>query len=205
MATPLLLLKPEGSRDRAGVVTPTLNGAVAVVAGQFGQAWEFSSGESVSIAGYAAAASSPGTLIVRARFVGTAAGTRYAALRGSSITLGQMAGGLFRYKVDSADRSSGGTAPSDAWLVMALRWDGLNAQAFINGLQRDTFAYTAGVAVSTTSAGFVPASDPVVNVEALLLFDRLLTASEIAALSEPHAWAWDSLADAPRPGLFLPT
>lgn len=42
MATPVptLLLRPEGSRDRNGVVTPTLTGGVLEVDGQYGRAWQ---------------------------------------------------------------------------------------------------------------------------------------------------------------------
>lgn len=37
---PTLLLRPEGSRDRNGVVTPTVSGGVIEVAGQYGRAWQ---------------------------------------------------------------------------------------------------------------------------------------------------------------------
>lgn len=201
---PSLLLSPDGSFDRNGAVTPTVTAGVTTAPGQYGQAWQKTSGSG----GYVDY-SAPGviqTILLRARvhatngsnffvrlgdWVGSPPPTQSFVLQVASPTSVLWA---TRYNAEGA---LGGTlAVGSDWF-----WSALQLAPGVSHVLGDGIGQGAHFRTPTMQANF-PASIRLFDnnsghgyLESVLIYPVALPDSEIARIAAmPAAWTMDNAA-----------
>lgn len=196
MAEPLLLLRPEGSRDRDGPIQPDIDPAVEVIAGQYGDAWYTGDGGFVmyDIPSWPGLG---GTVLGRGRMPAypVSGGVQLLALIGASLANGVMA----LNGTDLVTEFGGGNIFSPMptsganWHVHAATFGGTVAHQFLNGELLASDAYQEESGPGTLYLG-IPQRSRSYDVESLVIFDEVLSDEDIHYISTmPEAWTWENL------------
>lgn len=195
-AIPLLLLSPDVSRDRDGAVVPTIDGSAPVVAGEYGNAWNVTSGQitTPSLAGHG----DEGTILIRTLHTGdtSQASARLVTTNTSAlaqrIQIFHTTAGLVRVNTPTDNQTMASGFPPNQWSFIAIRWDGTTIDVPDFGFSGPMSAdLTEGqLRISSTSNG----ARWFGLVESMLVYDTALSDAEIARISNLNeAWTWENV------------
>ncbi len=209
IAYPSLLLSPDGSFDRDGVVTPTVGANVTVVAGQYGNAWRSVVGENnnaVSIPHSSDIIDAAGqwTVISRHRTGGSA----YYAAIGPSGTSGLLVGPLSF--IGGVSRNSSNLWPADDWLASAVVLREDHAVRYVNGVIANSWSPRPTPAFGNTIRTYASSGSGYAITESVLIYPLALSDAEINRISNlPAAWTMQNAAvniyqPVSQFGLFVP-
>ena len=196
MTTPTLLLRPGGSRDRSGPMTPTEVGTVTTTAGQYGDAWDLSGDGYLTFPTANHVTPARGTILMRVQcpalsdiaMLYDAHGTRHRVFLSSGRTITTRFG--------PTSRASGLTLTQNTPHVVGARWGGGRHQAVLDTTFGPVFEDEHGSTVEATArlgrslSGTFPFPG---LIESVLLYDTKLSDGEITEIaSMPEAWTWDN-------------
>lgn len=201
LVRPSLLLSPDGSFDRNGVVSPTVGTSVTVVAGQYGQAWR-SPGTGSANNRRVTVPTPPGlsgfTVITRLLWETNSEAAIYPLDSGANgVRLGRSSSGNVSAILSGSTYSSGPAIPTATWVVLAAVYAQGILRLFLGGEllaigQRSSPTHDSTIQVSFSSS--TGSSQPVLT-ETALLYPVALPSKEIARISAmPAAWTMDNSA-----------
>jgi hypothetical protein len=209
---PSLLLSPDGSFDRNGVVSPTVVGTMTPTTGLYGQAWQGGAGRLTLPSGYLSHLA--GTILIRAQ-TGTDNGadqrllTHLAGGTPQRIYLGRLQSSLVPRLIFGDPQTIGDQTSAWAdttWGWMAARWQGSIA-TLLSHLSKTIFKANA----LTSTADFEIGAQGVSArwqglIESVLIYPVALPDAEIARLSAmPAAWTMaNAAANTLIPNTFNP-
>lgn len=196
MPIPTLLLSPDGSRDRNGPVTPTLDGSVLVVPGQYGNAWHFPWNSGAVGFDYPVDSGlAHGTMMFRVRAMPTTMGDNPILFHGGSAQ-------LYRHASTNRWVLTTGTGPAlvgagtgpEGYGTVAVTWDGENNRMWwdevLIGQSEQPVPPNIRRSVRISS-NTTYAFDG--DVESAIFFNTALPEAEIHRISTmPTAWTWEA-------------
>lgn len=192
---PSLLLSPDGSMDRNGVVTPTVVGDVSVVDGQYGDAWRTSSGNRVEIPiAYINVAQY--TILTRMRYQDDQSKTDYAIICNGTngILLGNHPSSPGRWIVFNGGVNARVLElPLGATFVGGSRYQYGQLSPWVNGAIGNTVAAPTATLLGSIIIGKTGVDYG--DIESVVIFPVGIPDAEIARISTmPTAWTMDNCA-----------
>jgi hypothetical protein len=212
IAYPSLLLSPDGSRDRNGVIVPTVGGSVSIVGGQYGNAWSssISTGSgTVSVPNTYIDGSSPFTILMRFKLSDNNGDNQWVLSMGSTagVLIGRYSGSSSYNVYLSSSISTVSAFVSGTFVTIAVIYAPVSTiwtnGALTNALVRP--APSLGSTIASYGGG-----DFAVR-ESILIYPIAVPGTEIARISTmPRSWTMANAAvNTYQPqsqfGLFNPT
>lgn len=199
---PVLLLSPDGSRDRQGIITPTLDGGVSVVAGQFGNAWQCvapnpNASGTLSVQSSSTGRWNPvaGTIATRMKIESGNTNISYGiASAGSSPNrayLGLSSAGNPAGVVGNMNISPTSTLLGE-WRTLVMTFDGVNVKLYADGVLLYINTYTGTPTSGAVQSAIVLGYPTTMLVESSVMYDVCLTPLQVQQLFRPRRWTWTS-------------
>lgn len=199
MPTPVLLLKPEGSRDVNGAVTPTLTNC-ASSSGQYGEAWTKGESWQVPLVNIAMVSDASGhTAIYRYKSQSYRSELRVSDAEQAAFAVC----GPWGFDVTDGNDEWGGAYPDMPSLPTGWVWGGMawDSSSIIGVTPLGTVSNGNAAVFSSLRLLSIEVKDPGGFVESVAVFAETLTPEQIAAIATmPESWTWENLSsDGPEP------
>lgn len=213
MLPPTLLLSPDGSVDRSGLVAPSVSGGVSIVAGAYSNAWKVFAGTSVRLVVPSYISTQRGAMAVRWK-AGAESGTAINIGSGSagSETFWISHHGHLGYRSNNgAYQASTVTEQVNEYRSCYVEWDVAAIRVFGPQGRRGALARSGIQPSWSTATPYIDIGSRFTTnaagheVESVVFFDRPLTDREREQLFAATSWHFDSFRIAAESPLDLTT